>query len=550
MSISCSTSRRPLTLLFLLYFILFSNYIFASEQQETSDPAQILVGERLFLEIRFAQSYYSNPDKPDPVLSSTKTTATDLPGAFAGQHMNCRACHMVDEHADNTAAGMRSYADFARRPPIPMRADGRMNAPRNSQQLVNIAIANDAGLAFHFDGQFATMEALVKATLTGRNYGWLAHEQQQAIKHIADVIRSDTDKGELARESGGDYRTLLQGTSARIPADFRLAQPYRINVDQASDSEIVDAIARLIAAYVNDLAFSRDADGLYDGSPYDQFLIKNGLPRKPAKGQTAIEYSRKLLVALKQLKKPEYISASTRFDTHQQEFKFGPAELAGLKIFLREAAVNNQRVGNCISCHAAPDFTDFNFHNTGVSQIEYDAIHGNNKFASLHIPSLSERNASHNDFLPPTMKHPQASGRFIAIPTKQQPGRTDLGLWNVFANPDEPAQQQHLSDLVCSMVSKQGGLSRDKCSVEQLLPYTVARFKTPGIRDLGHSAPYMHNGMFDTLEAVLAHYMQVSTLARAGKVLNAAPELSAMYLQAEDISMLAAFLRALNEDYD
>ena len=30
-----------------------------------------------------------------------------------------------------------------------------------------------------------------------------------------------------------------------------------------------------------------------------------------------------------------------------------------------------------------------------------------------------------------------------------------------------------------------------------LLDEAIARFKTPGLRDLGHSAPYMHNGQFD-----------------------------------------------------
>ena len=34
----------------------------------------------------------------------------------------------------------------------------------------------------------------------------------------------------------------------------------------------------------------------------------------------------------------------------------------------------------------------------------------------------------------------------------------------------------------------------------------VGKFKTPGLRNVGVTAPYMHNGMFKTLEQVLAYY--------------------------------------------
>jgi cytochrome c peroxidase len=35
-----------------------------------------------------------------------------------------------------------------------------------------------------------------------------------------------------------------------------------------------------------------------------------------------------------------------------------------------------------------------------------------------------------------------------------------------------------------------------------LLDRAIARFKTPGLRDLSHSAPYMHNGQFATLNDI------------------------------------------------
>ena len=49
-----------------------------------------------------------------------------------------------------------------------------------------------------------------------------------------------------------------------------------------------------------------------------------------------------------------------------------------------------------------------------------------------------------------------------------------------------------------------------------LLDRAIARFKTPGLRDLSHSAPYMHTGQFDTLDDIIGFYRGVSAQARAG----------------------------------
>ena len=57
-------------------------------------------------------------------------------------------------------------------------------------------------------------------------------------------------------------------------------------------------------------------------------------------------------------------------------------------------------------------------------------------------------------------------------------------------------------------------------------------------------------GSKDTLEDVVRFYVTVSGLARAGQLRNGAPELSAMHITESDVAPLAAFLRALNEDYE
>ena len=146
------------------------------------------------------------------------------------------------------------------------------------------------------------------------------------------------------------------------------------------------------------------------------------------------------------------LDSNRSFHVHTHKFVFGTNELAGLKIFLREppstgltaAKIAEGGIGNCIACHAPPDFTDFKFHNTGASQEEYDSLHGEGAFARLVIPTLASRRVNPDAFLPPTVSHPCASGSFLSVPHQSHPERVDLGLWNVFANPDFPRPQASL----------------------------------------------------------------------------------------------------------
>lgn len=74
-------------------------------------------------------------------------------------------------------------------------------------------------------------------------------------------------------------------------------------------------------------------------------------------------------------------------------------------------------------------------------------------------------------------------------------------------------------------------------------------FKTPSLRDLGQSPPYLHTGAEDSITDVLEFYRTVSGQARGGLLRNGAPELSAMRLAPEDLAPLERFLASLNEDY-
>lgn len=124
-------------------------------------------------------------------------------------------------------------------------------------------------------------------------------------------------------------------------------------------------------------------------------------------------------------------------------------------------------------------------------------------------------------------------------------------MWNVFANPDFPKPQSRLWQIVCEQEVGQASIFAlfGPCAPSALLPKTIAIFKTPGLRDLSHGAPYMHNGQFTTLADVPGLYVQSSALARSGALRNGADQLRGVALVPSNLSSLVAFLRALNEDY-
>src|SRR5689334_752180 len=121
----------------------------APSPEPAEDPPEVVVGERLFLETRFAQFFAAHAvsvNQPlkagDPVMDTLQTAAgSTRPGPFAGRSMNCRQCHLVDEAAGADGHALRTYTDFAARSPIPARPDGQTQTPRNSPPLVNATLS-------------------------------------------------------------------------------------------------------------------------------------------------------------------------------------------------------------------------------------------------------------------------------------------------------------------------------------------------------------------------------------------------------------------------
>lgn len=69
------------------------------------------------------------------------------------------------------------------------------------------------------------------------------------------------------------------------------------------------------------------------------------------------------------------------------------------------------------------------------------------------------------------------------------------------------------------------------------------KFRTPSLRDLCYTAPYMHNGLFSTLEEVVAFYN-----AGGGEAANKAPQVQPLGLSDPEQADLVAFLHSLCGD--
>ncbi len=84
-----------------------------------------------------------------------------------------------------------------------------------------------------------------------------------------------------------------------------------------------------------------------------------------------------------------------------------------------------------------------------------------------------------------------------------------------------------------------GGISGD--------PADNAKFKTPSLRNLIFTAPYMHDGRFATLEAVIHHYSEGLQDSPTIDPLMKKVAQGGVHLTTQEKNDLAAFLRTLSD---
>lgn len=171
-----------------------------------------------------------------------------------------------------------------------------------------------------------------------------------------------------------------------------------------------------------------------------------------------------------------YVEAILAGDLQTAENTLAPDEVAGLRLFIGRA--------NCIRCHAGPLFTDNAFHNTGLPIVE---------------------------------GRPSDEGRAIGI---------RLVLANPFNCLSQYSDAAETDCVTLHSARETGGTFR-------------YAFKTPTLRNITETAPYMHTGALATLPQVLDHYNQAPT-APAGQT-----ELVPLGLTQTELAQLAAFLGSL-----
>ena len=145
--------------------------------------------------------------------------------------------------------------------------------------------------------------------------------------------------------------------------------------------------------------------------------------------------------------------------------------------------------GNCRLCHSGPAFTDGEFHNLGI---------------------------------PPSRGGPTAS-RFAAIPEVRNDPFNGKGIYS----DDREVGAKKLDYLVD-------------------LPDTWGQVKTPGLRNVAKTGPYMHQGQFRTLEEVVQFYSMLRGVLQAGH--HERTILLPLFLERQEVAALVEFLGSLTDE--
>jgi cytochrome c peroxidase len=186
--------------------------------------------------------------------------------------------------------------------------------------------------------------------------------------------------------------------------------------------------------------------------------------------------------------------------------RFSVAAERGARLFVGKAA--------CVDCHSTPLFSDSKFHNVGVAQVgpgvptEADCPAGG-------VCDCVTEFADHlgNNCLPW--------------------GATD-GLWKLTRSTwrrdskwsDDPTDT-----------------SRDAWRKMDMKRIPKGTWRTPSLRDVAVTAPYMHNGSLPTLEAVIEHYNQGGSSNVTG---TRSAQIKPLLLTTEEKADLVEFLKSLN----
>ena len=378
--------------------------------------------------------------------------------------VSCASCHALTD-----PLGSRAFTELFQRSWYPWRSeDPGRETLRNAPTLLDVGQHK----FIHMDGEFQTLEEQASATFVGRNFGWLAGEEKIAGDEIARLFNEDD----------------------------ALSKQFQDAFGKSSNSMSPEVLIEHLAIATAD--FMRTLKSRFD-SPYDVFVKANGIPPRPIGGQTPKRYAGTILERLYALETNNKINFVPGFEAQALE---------GYRIFLRTDGRDS--VGNCVSCHVPPLFMDNSYHNTGVSQMEYENVHGVGAFEEINIPTRINQT-------PPAR-------RFGSTPHRTDKSRVDLGHWN-FAD------------------AKTSPMFQDGDTQENFFTRTIAAFKTPTLRHLGSTDPYMHSGEYDYVKWGLQQKIEAAFVARMGQLRNGDEHMKQIQISVQDLPPLIAFLNALND---
>ena len=379
---------------------------------------------------------------------------------------SCNGCHFFGD--DPRGAGHRFYSDTLEKSFLPgMSSAERKRTLRNTPTLLD----TDLMSRFNHDGRYGSMEDLLRDKLCSSSYGWAPDECDRAYDTI--------------------YQTLIGGMLVDYLELFQRA--YQVDLETVSRDEAVDWAVTALADYLDEITSEQT-------STWDAFSDMNRIPPGPSRDEDPKHYAGRIQGRIGNQEGRVLI---------KRPLGFSREAYAGFLTFFRVEGESS--VGNCVSCHVPPRFSDFRFHNTGIAQMDYDQANGDGAFAALEIPGTDA-------------KRPQE--RFLTDPRSGE-GRADLGYWNFIDLSDTEAL----------------GGSSEAAALEG----AIGAFKTPILRNLKRTGPYMHNGLYETIEDAVREIVRINRLARAGTMRAIDNDYLVMNLGEEDVIPLTRFLESLDE---
>lgn len=175
-----------------------------------------------------------------------------------------------------------------------------------------------------------------------------------------------------------------------------------------------------------------------------------------------------------------FARAMSAGDSEAMSAALSPEAREGLALFVGEA--------RCHLCHAGPNLTDLEFHNVGLS-VEDDGLKDRRDGLAVVLSSPFNGVGAYSD-------DPTAGARKLA---------------NLQVYEEGDPQGDHLD----------------------------GQFKTPNLRAVSLTAPYMHDGRFETLAEVLEHYNELPPQPLDG---HREETLLPLDLSADELAALEAFL--------